>query len=311
MPHQVEGVRKLIKFKGRALLADEMQTGKTIQVLKYIKHMQKPTVVICPAIAKRVWRDQAREHIRTQGIIIEGTKPPKRNLLVHHKLLIINYDILPAWQDYLLNTDKKILVADECHKAKNEKTDRTKQFKIQAQNVPHVIALSGTPLVNRPKELWAVISTLRPDVFHSFLKYAFRYCNPKYVYGKWKYDGASHLDELHKKLTKYLMIRRLKADVLPDLKPMKHKVISLGIKHRSEYQQANTDIVKWLSKTSLTKAHRAKKAPRLVRLGYLRRLAAEYKIHKVIKWLDNFLSKSDEKIVLFAIHQQIITQLHN
>ena len=310
LPHQIEGVRKLIKFNGRALIADEMQTGKTIQVLKYIKYKKQSTVVICPAIAKWVWKNQAREHINTRATIIEGTKPPKRNLLVEHKILIINYDILPFWKEYLLNTDKKILIADECHKTKNEETNRTEHFKIQARKVPHVIALSGTPLVNRPKELWPVINVLRPDIFNSFLEYAFRYCEPKYIFGRWEYNGASHLKELHHKLKKHLMIRRLKDEVLPHLKSIKNIIIPMGIKKRKDYNQASDDIVKWLTKTSINKARKAKKAPKLVRLGYLRRLAADYKIKNVYKWMDRFLEKSDEKIVLFAIHQKIIGELH-
>ncbi len=312
LPHQKKGVKKLEHFKGRALLADEMQLGKTIQALTYVKRHKKkrPVVVVCPAISKWVWEQQAREHVNMRATILEGTKPPKRMLLNNHSILILNYEILSYWKDHLLKLKPKVLIIDECHYAKNPRAKRTKQLQKLGAAIPHIIAISGTPLVNRPVELWPTIHLLRPDIFDSFLKFAWKYCKPRLMFGKWKYDGAANLKELHHLLKKHLMIRRLKKDVLKELAPKTRVIIPLGIKNRKEYREADEDLIKWLSKTSKSKAFKARKAKRLIRFGYLKRLSAELKIKNVCKWLDNYLESTDDKIVVFAIHQKIIKHLH-
>ena len=171
LPYQIRGIKKIEHFKGRALLADEMQLGKTREALVYIKRHKKkrPVIVICPSISKWVWEHQAREYINVRAIVLEGTKPPKRKLLKNPSFLIINYDILSPWKEYLINLKPKILVIDECHYTKNRSAIRTKQVRMIAKNVPHIIAISGTPLVNRPSELWPILNLLRPDIFKGFM----------------------------------------------------------------------------------------------------------------------------------------------
>ena len=60
---------------------------------------------------------------------------------------------------------------------------------------------------------------------------------------------------------------------------------------------------------SKAKALKARKAKYLVRMGYLKRLAAELKMKAVCDWVDTFLEDTDEKLVLFAIHRKVITIL--
>lgn len=76
--------------------------------------------------------------------------------------------------------------------------------------------LTGTPALAKPKELFNILSIVRPDVFQLFKGFGFRYCDPKksrFTEG-YDYDGCSNAGELHTILTKSIMIRRLKKEVL-------------------------------------------------------------------------------------------------
>jgi hypothetical protein len=39
--------------------------------------------------------------------------------------------------------------------------------------------VSGTPVLNKPSEIFTLMKTLRPDIMKNFLEYAWRYCDPK------------------------------------------------------------------------------------------------------------------------------------
>ena len=127
MHHQKAGLKVFEKFDGRVLLADPMQTGKTLQTLAYVrKHPElRPVVIICPAISKEVWRSQAREHVNLRGRILSGRVPPKKKSIIKPQLLIINYEILPKWIKYLKRLKPQILIIDECHYMKTRGVGRT------------------------------------------------------------------------------------------------------------------------------------------------------------------------------------------
>ena len=321
-PFQKKGVRKMIHFGGRALLADEQGLGKTIQALEYCARTggTGPIVVICPAVAKWVWYGQALEHYGKRGIILEGQKPPRWNSrAVSHKrkIYILNYEIAQYWVKWLKKLKPDILIIDECHYIKNRGTNkkpvfRTRAVKKIAKKIVHVLALSGTPLVNRPAELYTTLNMLRPDIFNSFFDFTMRYCDRKKTRWGWEYKGATHLNELHALLTRTCMIRRLKKNVLKDL-PEKQRIpipLQLSNKDLREYRKASTNLIRWLGKRNPKKAKSAKKAEQLVRLGYLKRLAAELKYKLVCQWIDDWLEQNDGKLIVFGIHKKILRPLY-
>ncbi len=105
------------------------------------------------------------------------------------------------------------------------------------------------------------------------------------------------------------MIRRRKEDVLKELPAKQQIVVTLDINDRKQYQHAEQDFLDWLAKTKPEKLTAALKAQRLVRLGYLKRLAGLLKLPNACDWLDDFLKASDGKIIVFAVHRKILGDL--
>ncbi len=311
---QKTAVRKIQHFRGRALLASEMGLGKTLTALKWLQQNPKlrPAIVICPASLKWVWEAEASLHLGMRSNILNGQKPPKirKRFISKHSLIIINYEILQYWLEYLKVLKPKVLILDEVHRIKNLRAQCTKAVIKLNKGIPHIIGIGGTPLTNRPSELWPIIHLIRPDQFNSLWAYRWRYCKPTHTPWGWQYKGANNLKELHRKLNTLMMIRRLKKDVLSELPDKTRQVIPMEIE-LDEYQEALNNFIRWLAKKSASKVEKAKRAERLVQMGYLKRLAASLKMDNVLNWIDDFLEESNSKLVLYCVHRKIIKQIHS
>jgi len=366
-PYQEEVEQEVERLDGRALLAMEMGTGKTLVALTYLKNHPeiRPAIIVCPAAVKYVWSDQAKQHCGLRTTVCHGQKAPKKDgLLQTNRIFIINYDILIYWANYLRQLHPKIVILDETHFVKSRGITRTRAVrklcspirKVPLNNlvaekrmnpkdlqeddwvsfedkdgtiikgivssvsdntaviktqIPHLIGLSGTPLTNRPEELWSTLNLIWPDYFPAFWPYGQEFCEPKMTpYGTWEFKGASNLDVLHKRLKRIGMIRRLKRDVLKDLPSKRRVVVPLDIDNRKDYDKALNDFINWLTAQDAAKAKRAKHAEKLVQMAYLRRLAAEGKIKSVCDWIDSFLEEADDKLVVGCLHHSVIDKLH-
>lgn len=317
MPYQKEGVvdiEEFLEYGGGALLADEMGLGKTLQALWTMRRERIetfPAVVVCPAAVKYGWEHEAMTHVNLMGQVCEGRKPPTGKMIKEPpRLTIINYDILPQWVRYLRQLKPKMVVLDECQYLQNRGAKRTKAAMQLCRGVPHRLAMSGTPLTNRPSELWPTLNILRPDLYPAFFTFAQEYCQPRKAPWGWEFKGAENLDKLHARLRRHMMVRRLKADVLHDLPEKLRRVVPMEIRNRAQYDHANNDFRGWLKQNKGARFMRATRAEKLAKIGYLLRLAARLKLRAVVDWTNRFLEESNEKLVLFAIHQKMIEALH-
>ena len=146
-------------------------------------------------------------------------------------VVIINYDILYRHIDKIHAIDWDFLIIDECQYLKNAKAKRTKLV-VGARGVPSIkakkkLALTGTPILNRPIELHNILRYLDPWGWAGQFEFAKRYCNAKHTRFGLDFNGASHLDELQNKLRSSVMVRRLKEEVLFDLPDKVRQVIEL------------------------------------------------------------------------------------
>ena len=309
-------MEKFLMANGGVLLADDMGLGKTLQALLTLERKRPgqmfPALVVCPASVKYSWEHQALEHVNVRAQVIEGTYKQSYGTMGYvPQLMIINPDILTSWLPWFMSINLRTLVLDECQYYTNLKTKRTDAAIALSRNVPYKIAMSGTPLTNRPSELWPTLHMLRPDLFQGFFIYAQKFCKPKKEYGKWTYKGATNLPELHALLKETCMIRRLKSDVEKDLPKKIRQVISMDLSDRKEYEYASANFSGWLKKNyGKKKAAKSLKAEAVTRIGYLLRLAARLKARAVVDWVNRFLEEyPDEKLVLFAIHVKMIALL--
>lgn len=314
MPFQETGVSKIYSFRGRALLADEMGCGKTIQALAWIARIprRRPVLIICPASLKYMWQHEAWDKFKLRARVLSGMGPRNPEAEIKDDIIIINYDILHSWEKILLKRPPVVVILDECHYAKNKGARRTKAARHVAQDAASVVGLSGTPMTNKPVELWSVLNIIRPDIFPDFSAFTWRYCSPRHTYWGWKFDGAENRGELFSILKKHVMIRRLKKDVAPELPDKVHTIIpfKLNSVKAKEYEKAKTNFITWLKEKSPNKANRARKAQAIVKVGYLLRLCCELKMDQTIGFLRDFMaSNPGKKLVGMTGHTAVIDRL--
>ena len=223
-PHQSDGVAFLLSKK-RAILADDMGLGKTRQAIVAMETgcPEGTILIVCPASIKLNWKREIlmvddSASIEVLGIDSTQTEAPR--------WVIINYDILGKHAEHLRAINWSGILLDEAHFIKNasKRTNHClKLLGVQADaHAPvlgpdYVFLLTGTPMTNRPKDLFNLLRCVGHPAARSFLSFAKRFCDAyRNDYG-WVTTGASNLDELNL-LMKETSLRRMKDEVL-DLPP--------------------------------------------------------------------------------------------
>ena len=303
-PFQRAGVAYLLERR-RAFLADEQGLGKTIEALAAVQAAGAfPAVVVCPANLKLNWQREASIWLPGRSIErLSGLGGGERSSGgPPADVTIVNYEILGARLPELLADRPRAVVVDEAHLCKNPAAKRTRAAQQLAAAVPRdglVLALTGTPVVNRPGELVSQLRLLgRLEEFGSGAEFGARF------------KGPDAHQRLHWHLRARCFARRLKVDVLPQLPPKTRSVVPIELTNEAEYRLAERDLVAWLRSQPLdlreldAKVAAALRAERLVRLNALKLLAARGKLAGALGWLHDFRS-SDEPLVVFARHREV------
>jgi SNF2 family DNA or RNA helicase len=266
----------------RCLIANAPGTGKTIVCLSCVRLAPMrllPTLIVCPASVVRNWRKEARKW--TPGLkshLVEDTGTP---LVEGMDIYIISWALLAERWEELARIRPQLIIGDEIHFAKNEDALRTQAMSSLCARTPHLLLLSGTPIINEESELEAIYNlfgTKRPP-----------------------------------------MIRRLLEDVAPDI-PAKMRArlnVDLPDTIAARYRSANEDFEAWLEKEMHERldageaedaAARALAAAALVKIGYLRRILAGGKVFAAADFTARVV-RTGEQLVLFAEHQAVIKKL--
>ena len=255
MPYQRAGIEYMAS-RDRILLADEMGLGKTIQVIGLANYRdERKILVIPPATLKINW---CREFEKWTAFDLKThwINGRKDDLIAARdaNVVVINYELLGYYEEFLREKTWNILAIDEAHYLKNSKADRTGQVfgrkrsrndKPALSPIPFekIILMTGTPIPNgKPKEIWPMLQVLDPEGLGSdWFAFAKRYCGlqeiklfdpaqGKMVHKGWWWDGAENLDELQGLMRERFMIRRLKRDVLKELPPKTRQIVVLEVK---------------------------------------------------------------------------------
>ena len=324
-PHQKQGVKDLRRFGGVSLLAGEMGVGKTAQVLSWLRlewDDASPVLIVAPANAKLVWEDEIALWLGKRCAVIEGNYRPGRSVLPSAPIWVVNYDILPSWAEQLRKHGFKTAVVDEVHYVKNYTSKRYQALRKALgrfvgrkrdkwiPSIPYRIAMSGTPLTNRPAELWPTLFLLWPEEFPTPIPYFKRYCRPRWTPWGIKYDGAANLKELHSRLLDLGMIRQRKKVCLKELPPKVRRIIHVEISRRKEYEFAKENFLLWLSRKSKMRMKSARRAQAFAQIGYLLRFVSKAKLRITSEWITNFLESSGDKLVVFAFNRPALDALH-
>jgi superfamily II DNA or RNA helicase len=327
LPYQKAGVSYAIEAK-RCFIADDMGLGKTIQSIAAVELANAyPVLVVCPPSLVLNWRAEYSKWLpdKRVAVVTDRKAFPERD---SYDVVVLGWSNIAHWSDQV--KAHQSMIADESHYAKTYDAQRTKAAIKVAKTVPSdglVLALTGTPITNKPAEYAAQLELLgRLQDFGGKWGFYRRYCNAfRDKWGKWHIDGNSNLDELNNKLRSTCYVRRVKEQVLKDLPPVMHApvVIAGDAGPMAEYRKAEADIVRWLMeraaeialelgmsvKSAQVRARMAAESnEHLVRLSVLRRLAAKAKMTAIAEWVEQ-VNGEGRKVVIAAHHREIVDEL--
>ena len=326
-PYQSEGIAFALRREG-TLIADEMGLGKTVQAIGVINADPaiRTVLVVCPATMKLVWKREL-EHwlnrrfeihlVGAQSDILDARMPSV-------DITIINYDRLNDHRIGLLRMVWDLAIFDECHYLKNPGARRTKIA--TAIKAKRRVALSGTPLLNRPAELRPILSWLDPAAWpqNGWHEFGVRYCGALWNGFGWEYKGATNLEELAGLLRQTVMLRRTKKEVLPCLPCKFRSVIELapGRDLQRLIQAELSSFERWMETVSGTSGDPAVdgyktgvKGLHLFRgeqwsnLANARHQTALAKLPLIIEFVKELFGSGAGKIVIFAHHRDVIENL--
>jgi SWI/SNF-related matrix-associated actin-dependent regulator 1 of chromatin subfamily A len=290
-PHQQEAKLFLLSRR-RAILADQPRVGKTLPTAAAALE-NLPALIVCPAIAKTVWESAfARLAPNVSVNVVNGKKGASE--VNSADVTIINYDVLQYAQT---NYDRyNTLVLDECHRIKNPKAQRTKAAMLAMKKIDCVYALSGTPIPNRPIELWPILHGLgiyRGGWYDFAARYARLFAAP------WGMDasGASNLPEL-KALMLPHVLRRKKENIFKDYRDPQVSLITFDLANDKREQAFDADAL--MANPNALLAFEG--------LAEIMREAGMRKVKAASEFIDDLL-QSNEPVVVFAHHKDVVAEL--
>ncbi|SEM27865.1 Helicase conserved C-terminal domain-containing protein [Mesobacillus persicus] len=204
LPHQLEVAKQVVEnMNGKAILADEVGLGKTIEaglVLKeyMIRGLVKKALILVPASLVSQWEMELNSKF-----FIPAVAQKKSYVWERFDVVVSSIDTAKRnpHRDIIYEQNYDMVIIDEAHKLKNSKT-KNYEF-VQSLKKKFCLLLTATPIQNKVSEIFNLVSLLKPG--HLGSESAF--------FEKYKKDARSLNDNEHlRELVNKVMIRNRRED---------------------------------------------------------------------------------------------------
>jgi len=308
-------------------------THNTVQSIAAITAANAfPCLVICPSSLKINWQREWHMWTYNRAMVLEDKNKATWHLFSEANktlfadsqthVFITNYESLrkyfvkevkrPKGESFRISDivlDNRVglfksVIIDEAHRCKDSKTQQTKYARALAHGKQFILALTGTPIVNKPKDLISQLQLIqRLDDFGGYKGFIDRYCEGG--------DGAKNMAELNFRLRSTCFYQREKADVLKQLPAKMRQVVLCDITTKKEYNEALNDLETYLKKyrqASDEQVARSMRGEVMVRIGVLKNISARGKLNDVVEYISDIVD-SGEKIVVFVHLKDVAAHL--
>ena len=162
LKHQIEAI-EFMKGKKDIPLFDEQGLGKSKIVIDTLcsdlnENIIDSALIVCKKTLLRMWEKEISKHSHLQSTVLSGTKRQRGRSFMHFThFYLVNYESLISELDRIkmfLGLRKFAIILDESQKIKNPNSKITKSIlKLKDLAVKRMI-ITGTPIANRPEDLW-------------------------------------------------------------------------------------------------------------------------------------------------------------
>uniref|UniRef100_A0A1I8PFM6 Chromodomain-helicase-DNA-binding protein 1 n=1 Tax=Stomoxys calcitrans TaxID=35570 RepID=A0A1I8PFM6_STOCA len=259
--YQMDGLNWMLHSwckENSVILADEMGLGKTIQTICFlyslfkVHHLYGPFLCVVPLSTMTAWQREfdlwgpdmnvvtylgdvkSREMIRQYEWTFDGSKRLKFNCI------LTTYEIVLKDKLFLGTLQWAALLVDEAHRLKNDDSLLYKSLKEFETN--HRLLITGTPLQNSLKELWALLHFIMPEKFVTWEDFELEHGNA----------ADKGYTKLHQQLEPYIL-RRVKKDVEKSLPAKVEQIL------RVEMTSLQKQYYKWILTKNFDALRKGKK----------------------------------------------------
>ncbi|RDY70749.1 DEAD/DEAH box helicase [Halobacillus trueperi] len=312
MEHQIEAAETAVhQMNGRAILADEVGLGKTLEaglILKeyMIRGRAKKILILTPASLVNQWIQELNEKF-----YIQAASPRKKQASWKEwDVTVTSIDMAKRenHREVILDIDYDLIIIDEAHKLKNHQT-KNYQF-VQSLKKTYCLLLTATPIQNKLSDLFNLVSILKPGYLGNLTDF-----KKKYKENAADKDNIQHIHSL----VGHLMIRNRRKDT--GLDSSKRKVVNerlsfsdeeMEMYKKLEQLKANHPSFTWLT---LAKELCSSREACYMSLNQLKKNAPEEKAdvydeyieaigqvphHVKAKRMTELIEKTGEKFIVFT-----------
>ena len=287
-----------LEYTPHSMLGDEMGLGKTVTALLACERRRlKRVAVVCPASVRSNWKQEIVECLGESAL--KNFEIESYNAAAASKFPTGPYDGI---------------ILDEAHFLKTVDSQRTqaifgnKDGLVRGSEAAFKWCLTGTPVLNRPRELYPVLKTLHSkalaphDNWDAFTNY---FCGAYWDGRGINTKGATHIAEL-KEILKGFMLRRTKAEVMPELPPriISHPAIELSPAELSPVFEVEAEMGNREAFLSPTREDYSQ----LGDMARMLKVVGVCKVPKIAEFVEDIL-RTEKKVVIFARHRDVIKGL--
>nr|WP_322721332.1 SNF2-related protein [Nostoc sp. ChiQUE02]MDZ8234440.1 SNF2-related protein [Nostoc sp. ChiQUE02] len=328
--YQIETARKVLRqLGGRALLADEVGLGKTIEagliIAEYLaRGMVQSMLVLTPASLVSQWQSELSDKFNIATITTDNRDPqqPIDEFWTNNPRIIASLNTAKSAKHYPHVTSRTwdLVVVDEAHHLKNRTTLNWKL--VNALNKRFILMLTATPVQNSLVELFNLLTLLKPGLLQTEAAFKKEYVDSR--------NGRVPKNpEKLRSLMREVMVRNTRA--LVDVKLPKRFATTITVTPADGEEKLYQDLSEYL-RNSESKLDRLSRTNLLMRAGSspgaladslkqltlrlpdselksLARRAAQVKQVEKAKVLVEMLSKSSQKTLVFTTHKATSTYL--
>ena len=301
-PYQVTGIHFAAAHR-RSINGDQMGLGKTVQAIGLINYVHPVrALIICPAMVRTNWMRESRLWLvgKTVWVVANGVVP--------------DTDVVVASYEQVNNTPELariawgLVICDEAHYIKNPETIRYQR--IAALNFDRLLLMTGTPIYNRPQDLFTLVNLCAPEAFPDVKRFCDLYAvqDLKSV-AEGEGRRVENLEAIASMLRDHLMIRRTKKEVMRDLPPKRRDLLAVevdpdvleGLLAREQALADNMAAANRLQGRDRFNA----KAGILAQISELRRDIGKAKLPFAIQYLTEVAENDDEPFIVFTYYRDI------
>lgn len=332
LAHQVPSALYALS-RNKSYLALDPGLGKTPIAAMIAGAMLGGCIYICPPFLALNTQDEFERWVPQLTTAILGTK----NDWFIPDVLIVPDSIIKDKhvQEYLKAVSPRLLIGDEVHRMKTRSAGRTKGFLgwkhgkktypglVDLPSLEKIVVMSGTPMPNRPLEIYPLLSKLAGQYinFCTADEFGMKYCAGQWNGYGYDYSGANKktLRELASRMMTSdpyhvgSFMLRLRKDILGLNKPITETVV-LGSEVPVVLKGMESSLLKKYSPEDLVKheiAFHNQKSVLDFHISTYKRLLGVHKIDPAIEFIKSVLEETDDNLLIFGVHKEVIQILND